>query len=142
MKESDNSNKKLVLRVQSFSYKKGGIPPDPTDNGGGFVFDCRFLHNPGRYAPYKKLTGLDAPCIEFLQKESTIDEFLRNCYRLIEPAVENYLERNFSSLMISFGCTGGQHRSVYSAEATAEYLKEKYNADVILQHRERANWPR
>ena len=140
--KSQSAEKNLVVTVQSFSYKKGGIPPDPSGNGGGFDFDCRFLHNPGRYQPYKKQTGLDKPVIEFLKAESTIDTFLQSCYKITDEAVENYLERNFDSLMISYGCTGGQHRSVYSAEATAKRLREKYGIKVVLRHRERLSWPK
>ena len=140
--KSESDKKNLVVTVQSFSYKKGGIPPDPSGNGGGFAFDCRFLHNPGRYRPYKKQTGLDKPVIDFLKAESTIDTFLQSCYKITDEAVENYLERNFDSLMISYGCTGGQHRSVYSAEATAKRLREKYGVKVILRHRERLTWPK
>lgn len=140
--KSESEEKNLVVTVQSFSYKKGGIPTDPSGNGGGFDFDCRFLHNPGRYQPYKKQTGLDKPVIEFLKSESTIDTFLQSCYTITDKAVENYLDRNFDSLMISYGCTGGQHRSVYSAEATAKRLREKYGVKVILQHRERLSWPK
>ena len=140
--KSESQEKNLVVTVQSFSYKKGGIPPDTSGNGGGFDFDCRFLHNPGRYQPYKKQTGLDKPVIDFLRTESTIDAFLQSCYQITDEAVENYLERNFDSLMISYGCTGGQHRSVYSAEATAKRLREKYGVKVILRHRERLSWPK
>jgi len=140
--KSQSHEKNLVVTVQSFSYKKGGIPPDPSGNGGGFAFDCRFLHNPGRYQPYKKQTGLDKPVIDFLKAESTIDTFLQSCYTITDEAVENYLQRNFDSLMISYGCTGGQHRSVYSAEATAKRLREKYGVKVILRHRERLSWPK
>lgn len=139
--KSQSAQKALVVTVQSFSYKKGGIPPDPSGNGGGFLFDCRFLHNPGRYQPYKKLTGLDSEVINFLKADSTIDAFLQNCYRITDEAVENYLYRDFASLMISFGCTGGQHRSVYAAEATAKHLRDKYGVQIILRHRERGNWP-
>jgi aminoglycoside/choline kinase family phosphotransferase len=140
--KSESDKKNLVVTVQSFSYKKGGIPPDSSGNGGGFDFDCRFLHNPGRYQPYKKQTGLDKPVIEFLKAKSTIDTFLQSCHKITDEAVENYLERNFDSLMISYGCTGGQHRSVYSAEATAKRLRGKYGVKVILRHRERLSWPK
>jgi aminoglycoside/choline kinase family phosphotransferase len=140
--KSESEKKNLVVTVQSFSYKKGGIPPDPSGNGGGFAFDCRFLHNPGRYQPYKKQTGLDKPVIDFLKTKSTIDTFLQSCYKITDEAVENYLDRNFDSLMISYGCTGGQHRSVYSAEATAKRLREKYGVKVVLRHRERLTWPK
>ena len=140
--KEDNAAKNLTVTVQSFSYKLSGIPPDTSGNGGGFVFDCRFLHNPGRYAPYKKQSGLDRPVIDFLRSESTIDAFVQNALRITDEAVENYLERDFASLMISFGCTGGQHRSVYAAEATARHLREKYGVKVVLRHLEKERWPK
>jgi aminoglycoside/choline kinase family phosphotransferase len=132
----------LRVKVSSFSYKKGGIPKDETDNGGGFVFDCRFIHNPGRYEPYKKLTGRDEPVQVFLQHRSQMNAFLNDVYRIVGEAVENYVERGFSSLMVSFGCTGGQHRSVYAADALAAFLKEKYAVEVELQHieQEKKGW--
>ncbi len=138
--KEENAAKNLTVTVQSFSYKKSGIPQDPSGNGGGFVFDCRFIHNPGRYAPYKKLSGLDRPVIDFLRSKSTIDTFVQNALRITDEAVENYLARDFASLMISYGCTGGQHRSVYSAEATAQHLREKYGVKVILRHLEKEDW--
>jgi aminoglycoside/choline kinase family phosphotransferase len=125
----------LTVRVVSFSYRKG-VPDDPTGNGGGFVFDCRALHNPGRYAPYKQLTGEDAPVIEFLQKESQIDAYLEHVYALVDQAVERYIHRGFDSLMVCFGCTGGQHRSVYAARHTAEHVAERFHVHVRLEHRE------
>ncbi len=125
----------LVVRVFSFSYKKG-IPADESGNGGGYVFDCRSTHNPGRYEPYKKLTGLDAPVIKFLEDDGEILTFLESVYRLADAHVERYLQRGFTDLMFSFGCTGGQHRSVYSAEHLASHLHEKYGITVRLQHRE------
>ena len=127
----------LTVRVTSFSFKKG-IPADPSGNGGGFVFDCRAMDNPGRYEEYKKLTGLDQPVIDFLESRGEIQKFLGSCYSLIDEAVTNYLERGFSSLCVNFGCTGGQHRSVYSAEHMAHHLKEKFpQVRVLLCHRER-----
>lgn len=132
---------RLTVRVQSFSYKNG-IPPDPSGNGGGFVFDCRFLHNPGRYQPYKKLTGRDVPVIEFLQKDSTIDAFIAQIKPVLAEAIENYIDRGFASLCINFGCTGGQHRSVYSADAIAKFIQDNYSVNLLLHHREqeRKNW--
>ncbi|MEM9823976.1 MAG: RNase adapter RapZ, partial [Bacteroidota bacterium] len=132
----------LKVRINSFSYKKTGIPEDPSGNGGGFVFDCRCLHNPGRYEPYKKLTGRDEPVIQFLQEHSNMGDFLNNIYHIVDEAVDNYLERSFTSLMINFGCTGGQHRSVYAADALARRLEQKYGLKVTLHHieQERKNW--
>jgi aminoglycoside/choline kinase family phosphotransferase len=125
----------LVVRVYSFSYKKG-IPEDESGNGGGYVFDCRSTHNPGRYEPYKKITGLDEPVIRFLEDDGEILDFLKPVYRLADHHVERYMQRGFTSLMFSFGCTGGQHRSVYSAQHLAEHLHEKYGVEVRITHRE------
>ena len=125
----------LVVRVCSFSFKKG-IPEDPSGNGGGYVFDCRSTHNPGRYEPYKKLTGLDEPVIRFLEDDGEILNFLRPVYELADHHVERYLQRGFTSLMFSFGCTGGQHRSVYSAQHLAEHIHNKYGVRVEICHRE------
>lgn len=125
----------LTVRVTSFSFKKG-IPEDETGNGGGFVFDCRAPHNPGRYEPYKHLTGLDAPVRAFLEVDGEIRPFIEECQRLVDGSVERYLQRGFTDLAVNFGCTGGQHRSVYSADAIARHLNEKYGVKVILLHRE------
>ena len=125
----------LTVRVFSFSFKRG-IPEDESGNGGGYVFDCRSTHNPGRYEPYKQLTGLDAPVIKFLEDDGEITTFLDSVYRLADAHVERYLQRGFTDLMFSFGCTGGQHRSVYSAQHLAEHLNKKYGVEVILTHRE------
>lgn len=127
----------LLIRVYSFSYKKG-IPEDFTSNGGGFVFDCRAVHNPGKYAEYKSLTGMDVEVQDFLEKDGEILTFLEHVKGLVCPSVERYMKRGFTDLMISFGCTGGQHRSVYSAQKMAEFLHGKYGIDVDLVHRERA----
>ncbi len=125
----------LVVRVFSFSYRKG-IPEDESGNGGGYVFDCRSTHNPGRYEPYKQLTGLDEPVIRFLEDDGEITVFLQSVYKLADAHVERYLQRGFTSLMFSFGCTGGQHRSVYSAQHLAEHIHEKYGIEVRICHRE------
>ncbi len=125
----------LVVRVFSFSYRKG-IPTDDSGNGGGYVFDCRSTHNPGRYEPYKKLTGLDEPVIRFLEDDGEIITFLESVYKLADAHVTRYIERGFTNLMFSFGCTGGQHRSVYSAQHLAEHLHEKFGIEVHICHRE------
>ena len=125
----------LVVRVYSFSYHKG-IPQDESGNGGGYVFDCRSTHNPGRYEPYKQLTGLDEPVIRFLEDDGEILVFLDAVYRLADAHVRRYLQRGFTSLMFCFGCTGGQHRSVYSAQHLAEHLNKKFGVEVHIFHRE------
>ena len=125
----------LVVRVFSFSFKKG-IPEDTSGNGGGYVFDCRSTHNPGRYEPYKKITGLDEAVIRFLEDDGEIVEFLRPVYELADHHVERYMQRGFTNLMFSFGCTGGQHRSVYCAQHLAEHLNKKYGIEVHIIHRE------
>ena len=134
-KQASPLRKNLIVRVFSFSYKKG-IPEDTSGNGGGYVFDCRSTHNPGRYEPYKKLTGLDEPVIRFLEDDGEILTFLESVYKLADAHVERYIQRGFTDLMFSFGCTGGQHRSVYSAQHLAEYLNRKYGIEVRLCHRE------
>ena len=125
----------LVVKVYSFSYRKG-IPDDESGNGGGYVFDCRSTHNPGRYEPYKKLTGLDEPVIRFLEDDGEILTFLESVYRLADAHVRRYIQRGFTSLMFCFGCTGGQHRSVYSAQHLAEHIHRKFGIEVRIVHRE------
>jgi aminoglycoside/choline kinase family phosphotransferase len=127
------SEKELIVTINSFSYKKG-IPQDQSGNGGGFVFDCRALHNPGRYEEYKQLTGKDKDVIEFLKKEPEMYEFMNHVYGLVDKTIENYLSRKFSSLMISFGCTGGQHRSVFCANMLSDHIKKKFQIALLLHH--------
>ena len=136
-KHAEKSEKKepLVVRIYSFSYKKG-IPEDTSGNGGGYVFDCRSTHNPGRYEPYKTLTGLDRPVIEFLEDDGEILTFLDSVYKLADTHTHRYITRGFTHLMFSFGCTGGQHRSVYAAQHLAEHLHQKFGIEVRLCHRE------
>lgn len=129
------TSSRLIIRIFSFSYKRG-IPADESGNGGGYVFDCRSTHNPGRYEPYKQLTGLDKPVIDFLEQDGEILTFLAHVDALAEVHVQRYLERGFTDLMFCFGCTGGQHRSVYSAQHLAEHLHQKYGVEVRLCHRE------
>ena len=125
----------LVVKIYSFSYRKG-IPQDDSGNGGGYVFDCRSTHNPGRYEPYKPLTGLDEPVIRFLEDDGEIVTFLDSVYKLADAHVSRYIQRGFTSLMFAFGCTGGRHRSVYSAQHLAEHLHRKFGVEVRLCHRE------
>ncbi len=132
---SDSKSKNLKITVASFSYKNG-IPYDVSGNGGGFVFDCRALHNPGRYNEYKMLTGKDEDVINFLEEKSDVEKFLNEAKKLVNRSVANYQERNFTNLMVNFGCTGGQHRSVYCAERMANYLSLKPNLTVELIHTE------
>ncbi len=134
-----NEHTKLVIEVNSFSYKKG-IPADPSENGGGFVFDMRGILNPGRFDEYKILTGKDKSVQDFLEQRTKMNEYLNSVWDLIDITVEDYLKRGFSHLMINFGCTGGQHRSVYAAEQTARHLRNKYKANVVLEHTNSANW--
>ena len=126
----------LTVTVYSFSFHKG-VPHDPSGNGGGYVFDCRSIHNPGRYEPYKKLTGRDREVIDFLENDGEVFGFLEHVYGVVDPHVETFSGRGFRNLMVSFGCTGGQHRSVYCAEHLARHLTEKYpSVRVRLIHRE------
>lgn len=127
---------RLHVDVYSFSYKKG-YPANYTANGGGFMFDCRGLHNPGRYEQYKPLTGLDLPVRDFLEERGEIQPFLEGAWQMTDQAVATYLRRGFTSLQIGFGCTGGRHRSVYSADATARHIAAKFpDAVVRVIHRE------
>lgn len=132
---SIRNRRKLTVRVMSFSYKKG-IPEDPSGNGGGYVFDCRAVHNPGKYEQYKQLTGRDKPVIDFLEQDGEILQFLEHVDALADAHVQRFLERGFTNLSICFGCTGGQHRSVYSAEHVAHHLNEKFGVHIHLIHRE------
>ncbi len=129
-----DASTKLVVKIYSFSYLKSGYPKDETENGGGFVFDCRGILNPGRFEEYKQLTGRDKPTIDFLEQQTKMPEFLNNIYNTVDISVEDYLQRNFASLSVSFGCTGGQHRSVYAADALARHLRNKFQVKIDLQH--------
>ncbi len=129
----------LVITINSFSYKKG-LPTDASDNGGGFIFDMRGILNPGRFEEYKKLAGIDKPVQDFLEQRTKMNTFLNSVWDLIDITVENYLSRDFESLQINFGCTGGQHRSVYAAEQTARHLRNKYKVKVVLEHTNKNNW--
>jgi len=126
----------LTITLTSFSYKKG-IPQDMTAHGGGFVFDCRALPNPGRFPEYKNATGKDASVIKYLEGSEEVKHFQNGVTQLVTQSVDNYLERKFLHLTVSFGCTGGQHRSVYFTEKMAQYLKDRYpQVNIIIKHRE------
>lgn len=135
-------NNQLNINVRSFSYKKG-IPQDPSGNGGGFVFDCRGILNPGRIQEYKTKTGRDKEVKDYLESQSKIAEFLEAAFSIVDISIDDYLSRGFSNLEINFGCTGGQHRSVYSADAMAKHIQENYpEAHVVVTHveQEAKNW--
>lgn len=127
----------LKIDIHSFSYKKGGYPKDSSGNGGGYCFDCRGILNPGRIEEYKAQTGKDFPVQEFLETKTRMPEFLKDVENIISITIENYLERGFEHLQINFGCTGGQHRSVYSAEKIAAFIRKKYpQTEVSVTHDE------
>ena len=123
----------LVVRIFSFSFHRG-LPNDESGNGGGFVFDCRSLPNPGREERFKHLTGKDAPVSDYLAEQESVHEFLANVTSLVDSSVSDYEARGFRNLMVSFGCTGGQHRSVYLAEKLAEHLRARNGVEVVVQH--------
>jgi len=125
----------LVVKVYSFSYKKG-IPNDDSGNGGGFVFDCRAVNNPGKYLRYAHSTGLDDSVKQFLEDDGEIIPFLEHAFEMVDASVRRYIDRGFSNLMVCFGCTGGQHRSVYSAQKIAEHISSTFGVEVQLIHRE------
>jgi len=125
----------LIVRIFSFSYHRG-LPKDETAHGGGFVFDARSLPNPGREERFKTLTGKDAPVIDYLDRQESVHQFLASVTSLVDASVSNYQRRGFKSLMVSFGCTGGQHRSVYLAEQLAKYLRGRDGVEVVVEHRE------
>jgi RNase adaptor protein for sRNA GlmZ degradation len=125
----------LVVRISSFSYRRG-IPEDQSGNGGGFVFDCRGILNPGRLEAYKTLTGRDKEVQEFLLHKTEMPTFLQHVYSLVDISVEDYIRRGFENLTVNFGCTGGQHRSVFAADRLATHLKEKFNVRTEVLHLE------
>ncbi|MDR1983393.1 MAG: phosphotransferase [Prevotellaceae bacterium] len=137
LKQFSDDIKKHTLEVHvcSFAYKKG-IPNDASGNGGGYVFDCRAINNPGKYERYNQFTGLDEPVIKYLEEDGEIIAFLENVYKIVDSSVNRYINRKFTNLMVCFGCTGGQHRSVYAAQHLATHLNEKFGVKVNLVHRE------
>lgn len=131
-------NGKLVIEINSFSYKRG-IPIDQSENGGGFVFDCRAIHNPGRYQEFSNMTGLHPDVRAFLQKHGDADQFVQDAFLLVKRSIAVYLERHYTNLMVNFGCTGGQHRSVYCAEKMSSLLEQEFGDDIeiYVHHREK-----
>ena len=136
-----NEKTSLIVKIHSFSYKKG-LPEDGSGNGGGFVFDCRGILNPGRIEEFKSQTGRDKSVIDFLEQQTKMTEFLNSVFDVVDITVEDYLKRDFESLMISFGCTGGQHRSVYAADALARHLRNKFKVKIEVRHmiQDEKNW--
>jgi aminoglycoside/choline kinase family phosphotransferase len=136
-----DENTPLVVHINSFSYRKG-LPQDKGGNGGGFIFDCRGILNPGRIAEFKTQTGRDKPVKDFLEQQTRMPEFLNSAYDIVDISVEDYIRRGFESLQVSFGCTGGQHRSVYAADALARHLRNKFHVRIDLHHieQEAKNW--
>jgi len=131
--QSLSGEDKLVVRIFSFSFHRG-LPEDETGNGGGFVFDCRSLPNPGREERFQAFTGGEAPVTDYLDRQESVQEFLANAQSLVEASVSNYRRRRFKSLMVSFGCTGGRHRSVYLAEQLAKRLSGRNGVEVVVRH--------
>lgn len=126
---------KLIVRIYSFGFHLSGIPEDTSGHQGGFVYDCRFLPNPGREERFAKLTGLDQAVIDYFEQHKVVETFLENVFKIIDLTVGNYEERGFTDLMVCFGCTGGQHRSVYCAERLSHYLRSK-GITVAVNHLE------
>jgi RNase adaptor protein for sRNA GlmZ degradation len=137
-----DENTPLTVDIRSFSFKNGGYPVDDTVNGGGFVFDCRGLLNPGRFEEYKCLTGRDKEVKDFLEQKTKMPEFLNSVFDVVDISVEDYIKRGFENLSVNFGCTGGQHRSVYAADALARHLKNKFAVKVRVSHliQDAKNW--
>ena len=126
---------RLQVSVYSFAYKKG-IPVDNSGNGGGYVFDCRAINNPGKYDYFRQFNGTDPEVIRFLEDDGGVTEFLSHVYGIVDPHVKRFMERKFTHLQVCFGCTGGQHRSVYCAEHLAGHLARKFDVRVTVIHRE------
>ncbi|HTD95010.1 MAG TPA: RNase adapter RapZ, partial [Chitinophagaceae bacterium] len=131
----------LVVSIASFSYRNG-VPADTAGNGGGFVFDCRGILNPGRVASMKTKTGRDKEVKDFLEQQTKMQEFLNSVFDIVDISVEDYIKRGFENLSVNFGCTGGQHRSVYAADALVRHLRNKFKVKIELKHmvQDGKNW--
>jgi RNase adaptor protein for sRNA GlmZ degradation len=136
-----NDKTKLLVKINSFSYRKG-IPQDESGNGGGFVFDCRGILNPGRIEAFKTQHGRDKGVKDYLEQQTHMLNYLNSVFDIVDMTVEDYITRDFDSLMVSFGCTGGQHRSVYAADALARHLRNKFKVKIELRHmvQDEKNW--
>lgn len=133
LQDRTSSAEGLKVRIFSFSFH-GEMPTDVSDNGGGYIFDARSLPNPGREEQFRALNGKDAAVIDYLNRQASVHQYLANVQSLVDASVSNYQRRGFKSLMVSFGCTGGQHRSVYLAEQLAQHLRENGGVDVAVRH--------
>ena len=140
MRKKKSGSENLIVEIRSFSYLQQGIPRDKSGHGGGFVFDCRSLPNPGRLEEFRNLSGLDQSVKNLLGSYEEVDKFIENVFRVICQSVDKYIERGFNHLSVDFGCTGGQHRSVYVAERIYEKLKNKYNIRLIIDHTMKDKW--
>jgi aminoglycoside/choline kinase family phosphotransferase len=132
---------RLTVRIESFSYRRG-YPPDTTGNGGGFVFDCRALPNPGREPGFLELTGRDSAVVAWLEQHNEVEQILAQVGGLLDPTLDNYLRRHITNMTVAFGCTGGQHRSVYCTEALARVLRTHTGVAVEVHHGEAGRWPK
>ncbi|MCG2725406.1 MAG: phosphotransferase [Elusimicrobia bacterium] len=135
LRQFGDTHLRLTIRLQSFSFRNG-VPSDEKGHGGGYIFDCRALPNPGRVKKYARMTGKDAEIIKFFESESAIEKFIDNACALIRQSIENYQKRNFTDLMVSFGCTGGRHRSVYCCERVKKIIESEYKVKIEISHRE------
>ncbi len=131
----------VSIEINSFSYLHGGYPPDEYDNGGGFVFDCRMLPNPGRLEQFAHRTGLDSEVASWLEVQPEFEEFIVSAFRMIYQAVITYQAKGYTHLQVNFGCTGGQHRSVYCAKKIAWLLGQFFDTEIVVYHRQKQSWP-
>ncbi len=130
----------LTVTITSFSFLYGPFPEDESGNGGGFIFDCRALPNPGRYEEFQRLSGKDLAVSQFLDKEIDVANFLESVFKIVSLSVKNYQKRGFTNLLVNFGCTGGQHRSVYAAERLVQHLNDHFDTNINLVHLREEVW--
>ena len=136
IRDGKETPSRLCVSICSFSFNKG-YPENHNGNGGGHIFDCRALPNPGREPAFKKMTGCDQPVIDYLTEKPQTEVFLTHTRAIVDQSVQNYIERGFTNLSVAFGCTGGQHRSVFFAQSMFNYLSKRYPyIDIKLEHKE------